>query len=57
MIVFNPLTEKEIREIAKIQLNFLKSKMARRDIKLMFNEEVIDRIVSLGFDSIMAQDL
>ena len=51
MIVFNPLTEKEIREIAKIQLDFLKSKMARRDIKLMFNEEVIDRIVSLGFDS------
>ena len=52
MIVFNPLTKKEIREIAKIQLNLLKSKLAKRDIKLMFKEEIIDKIVSLGFDAV-----
>ena len=52
MIVFNPLTKKEIREIAKIQLSLLKSKLAKRDIKLMFKEEIIDKIVSLGFDAV-----
>ena len=52
MIVFHPLAQKEIREIAKIQLNLLGSRLAKRDINLVFNDAVIDRIVSLGFDSV-----
>ncbi len=51
MIVFNRLTENEIREIAKIQLNLLKAKLAKRDIRLTLSDAVIDRIVMLGFDS------
>ncbi len=52
MIVFNRLSESEIREIAKIQLNLLTAKLAKQEIKLTLNDAVIDRIVMLGFDSV-----
>jgi ATP-dependent Clp protease ATP-binding subunit ClpB len=50
IILFKPLTQKEIRKIVEIQLNDLIQKLARNQITLTVDDEVKDWLGKLGFD-------
>ncbi len=50
LIMFTPLSEKEIREIVRLQLNHVISQLAGIDIKLRITDAAIDLIAEQGFD-------
>lgn len=50
LIMFKPLTEKEIYEIVKIQLDELASMLARNDVQFEATPEAISMVAKLGFD-------
>jgi ATP-dependent Clp protease ATP-binding subunit ClpB len=50
IIVFKPLTEKEIREIVDLQLIHLQERVERNNMKIEFDEEVKDWLGKLGYD-------
>lgn len=50
IIMFNPLTRNEIRNIVEIQLKVLSKMLAAQGIRLETTEEAIDWLAQLGFD-------
>jgi ATP-dependent Clp protease ATP-binding subunit ClpB len=50
LIMFTPLSEKEIREIVRLQLNHVISQLAGIDIKLRITDPAINLIAEQGFD-------
>jgi len=50
IILFMPLTENEIRAIVDLQLNYLKERVERNNMKLVIDNEVMDWLGKLGFD-------
>ena len=50
LIMFTPLSEKEIREIVRLQLNQVIRQLAGIDIKLNITDPAIDLIAEQGFD-------
>ncbi len=52
IIVFNRLTEKDIKEIAKKLLNGLESRMKAVEITMTFDESVVDFVAKAGYDKI-----
>lgn len=50
IIVFKPLTEKEIREIVDLQLKHLQERVERNNMKIVFDDEVKDWLGKLGYD-------
>jgi len=50
IILFMPLTENEIRAIVDLQLNYLKQRVERNNMKLVIDNEVMDWLGKLGFD-------
>lgn len=50
IILFNPLTEKEIRQIVDIQIRLLQEKLERNEYKLEVSDEVRDWLGKVGFD-------
>jgi len=50
LIMFTPLSEKEIREIVRLQLNHVISQLAGIDIKLAITDPAVDLIAEQGFD-------
>ncbi len=50
IILFMPLTENEIRAIVDLQLNYLKERVERNNMKLIIDNEVMDWLGKLGFD-------
>lgn len=50
IIMFNPLTRNEIRNIVEIQLRGLSKMLASQGIRLETTEEAIDWLAQLGFD-------
>jgi len=52
MIIFNPLREAEIKEISKIELNKLKSRLVLEGVEFEFDEEVSDLIAKEGFSAL-----
>ncbi|MBX7225901.1 MAG: ATP-dependent chaperone ClpB [Chitinophagales bacterium] len=50
VITFEPLQEKEIRQIVSLQLNKLKAQMKQKDLELLFTEEAIDLLAREGYD-------
>ncbi len=51
-IVFNRLTEKDIKEIAKRLLNALEKRMKALEIEMSFDDSVVEFIAKSGFDKI-----
>jgi ATP-dependent Clp protease ATP-binding subunit ClpB len=51
-VVFHPLTEAEIRVIAKIQLQSLKQRLADKDLALEISEQALDELGKIGFDPV-----
>jgi ATP-dependent Clp protease ATP-binding subunit ClpB len=52
IVVFHPLKQDQVREIAKIQLNYLHKRLAEKDLSLDISEDVIDMIADAGFDPV-----
>jgi len=50
IIVFNPLTKEEIKEITKLQIKEVKARLKHKRIKLKVDDAVLDWIVKIGFD-------
>jgi ATP-dependent Clp protease ATP-binding subunit ClpB len=50
IILFNPLTPAEIRRIVDIQLQFLKDRLERNNIKVSIDDEAKDWLGKLGYD-------
>ena len=50
MVTFKPLSEKEVVEIVKLMLKEVKETLLVQDITLLFDEKVIAKIVTEGFD-------
>lgn len=50
LVVFKPLSENEVAEIAKLVLKELSKKLAEKDILVNFDEKIIAKIIKEGFD-------
>ena len=50
IIMFNPLTREEIKEIVEIQFNSLVKMLATNDIKIKISQTAIDWLAQLGYD-------
>ncbi|NCN41363.1 AAA domain-containing protein, partial [bacterium] len=48
IIVFNPLTKEEIKEITKLQIKEVKARLKHKRIKLKVDDAVLDWIVKIG---------
>ncbi len=51
-VVFHPLGQDEIKQIAKIQLEYLNSRLAERDLSIEFTEAALSKIADAGFDPV-----
>jgi len=49
IIIFNPLTPKDIEQIVEIQLNVLRKRLENKDIKIELNDDVKKYLVQEGF--------
>ena len=49
-IMFRPLTENDIQEIVKIQINSLKKRLVKNDISIDITEDAIKEIAQQGYD-------
>lgn len=50
IIVFNPLTRREISKIAELRLKDLKKKVEKNGMNLVFTRAAIERLAEIGFD-------
>ena len=51
-VVFHPLGQDEIKQIAKIQLEYLNKRLAERDLTIEFSEAALSKIADAGFDPV-----
>ncbi|MCX2983196.1 ATP-dependent chaperone ClpB [Halieaceae bacterium IMCC14734] len=51
-VVFHPLGKEHIRNIADIQLDDLRKRLAERELSLELDDATIDRLVEVGFDPV-----
>jgi ATP-dependent Clp protease ATP-binding subunit ClpB len=52
VVVFHPLEREQIRKIANIQLNYLRKRLADRDIRLEISDKALDKLSNTGFDPV-----
>lgn len=52
IVVFHSLSEKDIKQIIYIQLQYLSNKLKAQNIEATFTENTIDEISRLGYDSV-----
>ena len=52
IVVFHPLSAAQIREIVKIQLGYLRARLAEREMTLEVGEKALDRLAEAGFDPV-----
>lgn len=52
VVVFHPLDKVEIRQIANIQLNSLRKRLAVRELNIEFTDAAMDHIADAGFDPV-----
>lgn len=52
VVVFHPLDQAEIRQIADIQLNSLRKRLAVRELNIEFSDAAMDHIAAVGFDPV-----
>ena len=51
-VVFHPLDQAEIRQIAEIQLGTLVKRLAERDLTISFSDDAMDLLAESGFDPV-----
>lgn len=52
VVVFHPLTQEQIRAISRIQIGYLKQRLAERDIVLEVSESALDKLGEAGYDPV-----
>jgi len=52
IVVFHPLGRDQIREIAIIQVQYLRDRLHARDITLTFSDAAFDKLATAGFDPV-----
>ncbi|OGT21412.1 MAG: ATP-dependent chaperone ClpB [Gammaproteobacteria bacterium RIFCSPHIGHO2_02_FULL_42_13] len=52
IVVFHSLTQAEIQKIALIQIEFLKQRLAAKDIQLKWDKKVLEYLAEAGFDPV-----
>jgi ATP-dependent Clp protease ATP-binding subunit ClpB len=52
IVVFHPLARDQLRRIAGIQIQYLRDRLAARDMQLTFSEKALDKLAAAGFDPI-----
>ncbi|MDX1443892.1 MAG: ATP-dependent chaperone ClpB [Gammaproteobacteria bacterium] len=51
-VVFHPLGREQIRKIVDIQVDYLRKRLAERDMQLELDESALDRLGEAGFDPV-----
>ena len=51
-VVFHPLAKDQLKGIAAIQLDYLRKRLAERDIRLELSDAALDKLVEAGFDPV-----
>ncbi|GLP98492.1 chaperone protein ClpB [Methylophaga thalassica] len=51
-VVFHPLKQDQIRDITRIQVDYLRQRMAENDLTLEVDDNVLDLIAEAGFDPV-----
>ncbi len=52
VVVFHPLAAEQIREIANIQIDYLRARLRDRDMGLSLSDAALDRLGTAGFDPV-----
>lgn len=52
IVVFHPLDQEQIRKIAQIQINRLRSRLAERDYGISVTDEALDYLAASGYDPV-----
>jgi len=52
LVVFHPLEKDQLKEIAKIQLEYLRKRLQERDLDLEISAEALDKLTQIGFDPV-----
>ncbi|MCX7114732.1 MAG: ATP-dependent chaperone ClpB [Gammaproteobacteria bacterium] len=52
MVVFHPLQQEQIKQIAEIQIAYLQQRLKQHDIKLTFSSEALQLLAKMGFDPV-----
>jgi ATP-dependent Clp protease ATP-binding subunit ClpB len=52
VVVFRPLEREQIRRIADIQLDYLRKRLAEREITLKISDKALERLSNTGFDPV-----
>ncbi|SIT70930.1 ATP-dependent Clp protease ATP-binding subunit ClpB [Ectothiorhodosinus mongolicus] len=52
VVVFHPLGQEQIRAITTIQLDYLRQRLAERDIRINISQTALDRLGEAGFDPV-----
>ena len=50
IVLFSPLTQKEIKQIVKLQLGLINNRLKDQEIEIIATEEAIEQLAHLGFD-------
>ena len=50
IVLFSPLTQKEIKQIVKLQLGLINNRLKDQEIEIIATEEAIEQLAQLGFD-------
>ena len=50
IVLFSPLTQKEIKQIVKLQLNLIAKRLESQGVSISASDEAIDQLAKLGFD-------
>jgi len=51
-VVFHPLAKDQLKGIASIQLDYLRKRLAEREIRLELSDAALDKLVEAGFDPV-----
>ena len=52
IVVFHPLARDQLRRIAAIQVQYLRDRLAARDMQLTLSEQALDKLAEAGFDPV-----
>lgn len=52
LVVFRPLEQEQIKQIAEIQLSYLRERLAERELSLEISAQALDKLAESGFDPV-----
>ena len=49
-VIYEPIEEEQLREIARLQLELVKNRLQVKGIQLTYDESLVDKLIQEGFD-------